>query len=108
MSTARSRSKESRTIASPAFVFSCEVGPAVSAEPRQGCVEIVSDAKFSLLAEMDILREEIEGLRALVIPMIFDLMTRLQAPKDSNIQAGTADEQHNKEIKGLRRDVNGL
>lgn len=77
-------------------------------EAKQAFGEIGSDAQSNLLAEMGILRQEIEALTAQVIPMVSYLLTKVQVFEESNIQVGTAGEERDKEIKDLRQDVNGL
>lgn len=57
---------------------------------------------------MDILSQKTEALKVHAIPIISDLKPRIQALKESNVQAGAAEEKRNKEIGDLRRDVNGL
>lgn len=107
MSTARSRSRGSNTVALPALVSSGEAGPAVLAEAKRTCGKKVSDAQSNLLTEVGTLRQETEAVKAQVIPMVSDLVKKVQAFEESSIQLRTADEERSKEVKDPRRDLNG-
>lgn len=95
ISTARSRFGGSSTVALSAPVTSSEVVPALLAEAKQACADIASDAQSHPLAEMNIFRREMEALGAQRIPKVSSLVARVQVLEESNIQAGTADEERN-------------
>lgn len=105
MSTARYRSRESSTVAPSAPVISGELSRNVLAETEQACGEILSDAQSSLLAKTRTLCQKVEALRIQRIPMVSDLVTKVQTLQESNIQVQTADEEHDKERKDLQEDV---
>lgn len=90
MTTTRSFFRGSSVAAPSVFTTFGEAGLFFLAEAKKVCGKFFSDAENHVLSEIDILRQEVEALRAQVVSMVSDLVTTMKALEESHADDVTA------------------